>query len=71
VSTTTQNLSVTGMTCSGCVNAVTRVLSHVPGVTDVHVTLETGSAKVAGTASPGVLVAALRKAGYGAEALRA
>ncbi|HTW72555.1 MAG TPA: cation transporter [Acetobacteraceae bacterium] len=67
----TIHLAVAGMTCSGCVGAVTRVLSHVPGVAHVQVTLETGGAEIAGTASADTLVAAVRKAGYGAEALRA
>ena len=36
---TPQRLAVTGMTCAGCVNAVTRVLSRVPGAANVRVTL--------------------------------
>jgi copper chaperone CopZ len=62
-----QRLAITGMVCAGCVNSVTRVLSGVPGVTDVRVTLETGRADVSGTASSDVLAAAVRKAGYGAD----
>jgi copper chaperone CopZ len=64
---TLQHLAVTGMTCTGCVNAVTRVLARLPGATDVRVTLETGRAEVAGSAAPDALLAAVRKAGYGAE----
>jgi copper chaperone CopZ len=64
-----QRLAVTGMTCAGCVSAVTRVLARVPGATGVRVTLETGQAEVAGTAAPDTLLAAVRKAGYGAELL--
>ncbi len=62
-----QRLAVTGMTCAGCVNAVTRVLARVPGAAAVRVTLETGRAEVAGSATPDALLAAVRKAGYGAE----
>ena len=69
--TVTQRLSVTGMTCAGCAGAVSRVLAHVPGTADVRVTLETGRAEVAGTATPDALLAAVRKAGYGAEMLPA
>ena len=61
-----QHLIVTGMTCDGCVNAVTRVLSRVPGAAEVHVSLESGRADVAGTANPAQLLEAVRKAGYGA-----
>jgi copper chaperone CopZ len=66
---TTQRLAVTGMTCAGCVGAVTRVLSRVPGAANVQVTLETGRASVAGTADPDALLTAVRQAGYGAELL--
>ena len=62
-----QHLAVTGMTCAGCVNAVTRVLARVAGAADVRVTLETGHAEVAGSPAPDALLAAVRKAGYGAE----
>lgn len=58
------DLKVGGMTCQGCVNSVTRALSRVPGVAQVAVSLEAGSAHVEGTASPDALVAAVTKAGY-------
>ena len=66
---TTKRLAVTGMTCAGCVNAVTRVLARVPGAGHVEVTLDTGLAEVAGSAASDALLAAVRKAGYGAEIL--
>ncbi|MGA3403745.1 MAG: heavy metal-associated domain-containing protein [Acetobacteraceae bacterium] len=68
-STNPQRLAITGMTCAGCVGAVTRVLARVPGAARVQVTLETGQAEVAGSAAPDALLAAVRKAGYGAEFL--
>ncbi|MBT9568282.1 MAG: heavy-metal-associated domain-containing protein [Thiobacillus sp.] len=42
----TITLPITGMTCGGCVNSVTRVLKALPGVDDVEVTLSPGQAKV-------------------------
>lgn len=39
-------LSVTGMTCGGCVNSVQKVLAAVPGVQSVEVTLTPGQARV-------------------------
>lgn len=66
---TTQRLAVTGMTCDGCVRSVTRVLSRVPGVVAVHTALDAGRADVEGSAAPADLIAAVRKAGYGAELL--
>lgn len=67
----TQRLAVTGMTCAGCVNAVTRVLARVPGAAGVRVTLEPGRAEITGTAGRDALIAAVRVAGYGAEPVSA
>lgn len=39
-------LPVTGMTCGGCVNSVTRVLTALPGVQTAVVTLTPGQAQV-------------------------
>ena len=41
-----QILSISGMTCGGCVNSVTRVLKALPGVQHVEVTLVPGQAKL-------------------------
>lgn len=60
-------LNVTGMTCQGCVASVTRVLKAVPGVADVVVSLQPGTAKVAydpARTSLPVLKAAIEDAGY-------
>jgi copper chaperone CopZ len=65
----TARLAVRGMTCMGCVNAVTRVLSRVGGTAAVRVDLEAGRADVHGSAAPDDLVAAIRMAGYEAELL--
>ena len=43
----TITLSVTGMTCGGCVNSVQNVLKALPGVQSVEVTLTPGQASVA------------------------
>jgi len=69
--TVTTRLAIRGMTCTGCVNAVTRVLSRVAGAANVRVDLESGRAEVNGSAAPDDLAAAVRKAGYEAELLRA
>ena len=39
-------IKITGMTCSGCVRSVTRVLERLPGVSRVDVSLEHGNARV-------------------------
>ncbi|WP_287799000.1 heavy-metal-associated domain-containing protein [Acidiphilium sp.] len=58
------HLSISGMTCSGCVNSVSRALSRVAGVSDVAVDLDAGRASVTGSADPQALLAAVEKAGY-------
>ncbi len=69
--TATTRLAVSGMTCVGCVNAVSRVLSRVSGATNVRVDLQAGCAELQGSATADDLVAAVRKAGYGAALLAA
>lgn len=59
-------LAITGMSCGGCVNAVKRLLSKVPGVSGVDVDLGSGRALVSGAVRAEDLVAALQGTGYGA-----
>ena len=59
-------LSITGMTCRGCVDTVTRVLERVPGVTRTEVDLARARAVVEGAARSEHLVAAAEAAGFGA-----
>lgn len=55
------NLSVTGMTCGGCVNSVQKVLTTLAGVQSAEVTLSPGQARV--TFDPSVIArAALEQA---------
>jgi copper chaperone len=61
-------LSVTGMTCGGCVNSVQRVLTALPGVERVEVTLQPGQARVvvdAARVDRAALVQAIVDAGFG------
>ncbi|WP_072573196.1 heavy-metal-associated domain-containing protein [Granulibacter bethesdensis] len=64
--TPTTILSIKGMTCEGCVNAVRRILLAVPGVSDASVTL--GRAEISG-GEAARLMEAVRDAGFGAEIL--
>lgn len=64
-------LTVEGMTCLHCEIFVKKVLSNVTGVTRVvEVSRERGEAIVEGDPDPEVLVAAVRRQGYGAEVVR-
>ncbi|CAM4341701.1 heavy metal-associated domain-containing protein [Nocardia ninae] len=64
MSTTTA--TVTGMTCSCCVNSVSKEVGKIPGVTGVDVDLATGLVTVdsAGSVERDALAAAIGKAGY-------
>ncbi len=67
----TLEFDIEGMTCNGCVGSVTRVLTAVPGVEGVEVTLQPPHAKVAfdeRRADRAKLVAAIEDAGYGVAA---
>ncbi|WP_297476236.1 heavy-metal-associated domain-containing protein [Ferrovum sp.] len=58
------NLTVTGMTCQGCVGTVRRVVSAVQGVEDLAVDLATGNVRVRGALDPEEVMAVIRDAGY-------
>ncbi len=58
---------VTGMSCAACSARVEKAVSKVPGVTSCTVNLLTGSMGVEGSATDDAVIAAVKKAGYGAE----
>ncbi len=62
----TSTYTVTGMTCSHCVQAVTSEISELPGVGAVEVDLPTGTVKVTSEAplADGDVRAAVDEAGY-------
>ena len=63
---TTFDLPISGMTCASCAGRVERALGKVPGVQSVTVNLanERAHVEVRGQMDPGVLIAAVDKAGY-------
>lgn len=58
---------VTGMTCASCSSRVEKAVSRVPGVESCSVSLLTNSMGVEGSASDADIIAAVKKAGYGAQ----
>jgi copper chaperone len=62
----TKTYTVTGMTCSHCVAAVTEEVGAVAGVDDVSVDLDTGNVTVAteGEVDDAAVRAAVEEAGY-------
>jgi copper chaperone CopZ len=62
----TNTYTVTGMTCSHCVQAVTGELSTLPGVEDVRIDLASGAVTVTSTAplADNDVRAAVDEAGY-------
>jgi len=66
---TITTLHVTGMHCASCVSRIEKNLGRVPGVTQASVNLVTQQATInhdPDTAAPGVLIEAIRQAGYDA-----
>ena len=67
-------LDISGMTCGSCATRVQRTLSRQSGVSEALVNYATGRATVAlesGAVDPELLMAAVRKAGYGASPVAA
>ncbi len=70
----TVSLAISGMTCASCVGRVEQALARVPGVLKATVNLATERATVqvaAGAATIDTLLAAVKRAGYGATAVEA
>ena len=63
-------LSVTGMSCAGCVSAVEDAISSVPGVDSAVVNFAEHTATFSGEAMVDDVVEAIKKAGYGAAIMR-
>ncbi|MFW6191757.1 MAG: heavy metal translocating P-type ATPase, partial [Thiohalospira sp.] len=63
-------LSISGMSCAGCVRAVEEALAAVPGVEEATVNFAEHTADVRGEVAPAELVRAIRDAGYDAAELR-
>jgi copper chaperone len=63
---TTRTYTVTGMTCSHCVRAVTEEVGEVAGVSEVSVDLDTGqvTVSVAGDVDDAAVREAVEEAGY-------
>ncbi|EJH4502987.1 copper-exporting P-type ATPase CopA [Cronobacter sakazakii] len=64
-----RQLLINGMSCASCVSRVQNALQGVAGVTQARVNLAERTALVMGHASAADLIAAVEKAGYGAEAI--
>ena len=58
--------TVTGMNCAGCAARVEKTVSDIRGVSSCSVNLLTKSMGVEGTASPEVIIRAVREAGFDA-----
>jgi copper chaperone len=69
----TETINVTGMTCGGCVDVVTRALVAVDGVHNVNVSLANAEAKVdfdESMTSTDKLNLVIEEAGYGAAEIK-
>ncbi len=66
----TRRLSISGLSCAGCVATVENALKGVPGVEEASVNFAEHTATVRGPVPAAALVAAVEQAGYGAAELR-
>ena len=66
----TIRLSLSGMSCAGCVSRVETALNGVAGVTSANVNFAEHTATVEGDVPVATLVDAVSDAGYGAAELR-
>lgn len=62
------HLKVSGMTCGGCVSAVSKAVRAVPNVGDVAVDLARGEVTVAGNPDPGAVRDAIAARGFEVQA---
>lgn len=61
---TTLRFSVDNMSCAGCAGRAERALAAAPGVAEASVNIANHMAQITGDASPDILRAALKTAGY-------
>lgn len=61
-------IDVKGMTCQGCVNAVTKIVKRADPQADVKIDLASGRADVKSTAAPDAIAKAISAGGYEAHA---
>jgi len=66
----THRLSISGMSCAGCVATVENALKNVPGVVESSVNFAEHTATVRGNVEAGKLIEAVTASGYGAAELR-
>jgi Cu+-exporting ATPase len=66
----THRLSISGMSCAGCVATVENALKNVPGVIESTVNFAEHTATVRGNVDAKLLIAAVTASGYGAAELR-
>ncbi|MBQ9538045.1 MAG: copper-translocating P-type ATPase, partial [Treponema sp.] len=64
-----EQYAISGMSCAACQARVEKAVSGIAGVSSCSVSLLTNSMGVEGTASPAKVIAAVKKAGYGARKL--
>jgi len=63
-------LSISGMSCAGCVSTVEEALKNTPGVEQASVNFAEHTASVTGSASAETLIHSVEAAGYGAAELK-
>jgi copper chaperone CopZ len=61
---TTKTFTISGMSCGGCVNSLTRVLASVPGIEPIKIEVGKAQLRLDDRATSQVVKDAVAKAGF-------
>ena len=64
MSTTDKTFTISGMSCGGCVNSLTRVLKSVPGIEPIKIEVGRAQLRLADHVTAQAVKDAVRRAGF-------
>ena len=64
MNTITKTFTISGMSCGGCVNSLTRVLKSVPGIEPVKIEVGKAQLRLADTVTSQTVKDAVERAGF-------
>ena len=64
MSTSNKTFTISGMSCGGCVNGLTRVLKSVPGIEPIKIEVGKAELRLADTVTTQTVKDAVKRAGF-------
>ena len=64
MSTSDKTFTISGMSCGGCVNGLTRVLKSVPGIEPIKIEVGKAELRLADTVTTQTVKDAVKRAGF-------